>query len=232
MSFNTDECYCAPCDLYFSSLAQRTEHIQASPAHPECDYCKRRFLNKNILRNHFVYSRHHHYCASCEIEFRTPAGLRYHIEHAPVHCDDSDSEEENEEPEKHRSIPAHEWEEEMGQLKYPDEPVPCSDDDDDDDSWEAFDDYDYESAEELKDPRAEDSEDDTDSDEDADDEGDDVVSQFACPTCDKRPQSVCCAPCGHIFCSPCIVNALKHTSACPICAEPAVVEHLRKIFLA
>jgi hypothetical protein len=51
MPFNPDECYCAICDLYFSSLAQRMEHIQASTDHPECDYCKRRFLNKNILRN-------------------------------------------------------------------------------------------------------------------------------------------------------------------------------------
>lgn len=51
MPFNADECYCAICDLYFSSLEQRMEHIQESPNHPECGYCMRRFLNKNTLRN-------------------------------------------------------------------------------------------------------------------------------------------------------------------------------------
>jgi hypothetical protein len=69
-----------------------------------------------------------------------------HIEHAPVHCDDSDEEADaNDDP----SIPSQEWEEEMGQLEYPDEQPPQSDDDSDD-SWEAFDDYDFEDAEELQ----------------------------------------------------------------------------------
>ncbi|KAJ7935593.1 putative zinc-finger-containing protein, partial [Mycena leptocephala] len=217
-----DECYCAICDLYFSSIEQRMEHIQASPEHPECDYCKRRFLNKNILRNHFIYSRHHHYCASCEIEFQTPAGLRYHIEHAPVHCDDSDEEADVDDP----SIPSQEWEEELGQLEYPDEQPPQSDDDSDD-SWEAFDDYDFEDAEELQNV-----EDDDDSDDEEEDESEEVVPQFSCPICLKSPDSVCCAPCGHIFCSPCITHALKHTNACPICSENGTVEQLRKIFLA
>ena len=30
----------------------------------------------------------------CEMEFRTPAGLRCHYEKAPPHCDDSDDEAE------------------------------------------------------------------------------------------------------------------------------------------
>ncbi|KAJ7459810.1 putative zinc-finger-containing protein [Mycena latifolia] len=224
MPFNNDECYCATCDLYFSSLEQRAEHIQNTPAHPECDYCKRRFLNKNTLRNHFIYSRHHHYCASCEIEFQTPAGLRFHIEHAPVHRDDSDEEDDVEDD---PSIPSHEWEEEMGQLKYPDEP-PQSDDDSDD-SWEAFDDYDYEDAEELKNPESAAVEINYESDDEEDEE---IVPQFSCPLCHKAPNSVCCAPCGHIFCSPCITHALKHTHACPICSQTGAVEQLRKIFLA
>ncbi|KAJ7095918.1 putative zinc-finger-containing protein [Mycena belliarum] len=224
MPFNNDECYCAPCDLYFSSLEQRAEHIQATPAHPECDYCKRRFLNMNTLRNHFIYSRYHHYCASCEIEFQTPAGLRYHIEHAPVHCDDSDDEGGDEgDP----SIPPQEWEEEMGQLKYPDEP-PQSDDDSDD-SWEAFDDYDYEDAEELKEQQSATTKVDCELD---DSEGEEAVPQFSCPMCFKKPNSVCCAPCGHIFCSPCITSEITHTHTCPICSQPGGLDQLRKIFLA
>ncbi|KAJ7784615.1 hypothetical protein B0H16DRAFT_1784326 [Mycena metata] len=239
MPFNNDECYCAICDMYFSSLEQRVEHIQATPTHPECDYCKRRFLNKNILRNHFIYSRHHHYCASCEIEFQTPAGLRYHIEHAAVHCDDSDEEDEYEDARSHSpspsssrfpspsSLDAHEalsslqWEEEMGQLMYPDEPDPTSDDEDSDDSYEAFDDYDYEDAEELHPALVED---DDSADDEREDENEKIVPQFSCPLCLKAPESVCCAPC--------ITHALKYTNACPLCSEVGEVEQLRKIFLA
>ncbi|KAJ7147471.1 putative zinc-finger-containing protein [Mycena crocata] len=228
MPFNNDECYCASCDMYFSSLQQRKEHIQASREHPECDYCKRRFLNKNTLRNHFIYSRHHHYCSSCEIEFKTPSGLRYHIEHAPVHCDDSDEEDGND---CDLSIPSHEWEEVMGQLKYPDEP-PQSEDDSDD-SWEEYDDYDYEEAEELmnREDMVHSQDEDEDEEEGSDDE-EEVAPQFSCPICFKSPTSVCCAPCGHIFCSPCITHTLKSSRACPICSEICSVEQLRKIFLA
>ncbi|KAJ7044070.1 hypothetical protein C8F04DRAFT_1389476 [Mycena alexandri] len=246
MPFNNDECYCAICDMYFSSLEQRMEHIQATPTHPECDYCKRRFLNKNILRNHFLYSRHHHYCASCEIEFQTPAGLRYHIEHAAVHCDDSDEEDEDDRShspsssssrfpspssvDAHEALSSLQWQDEMGQLMYPDEPESTSDDEDSDDSYEAFDDYDYEDAEELRDPALVDNED--HADDECEDENEKIVPQFSCPLCFKAPESVCCAPCGHIFCSPCITHALKHTNACPLCSEVGEVEQLRKIFLA
>ncbi|KAJ7794141.1 putative zinc-finger-containing protein [Mycena olivaceomarginata] len=230
-ALHAEECYCAICDMYFSSLEQRAEHIQATVRHPECNYCQRRFLNKNILRNHFIYSRHHHYCASCEIEFQTPSGLRYHIEHAPVHCDDSDDEDEGEY--NPGDVSSTEWEEEMGQLAYPDEPdvVAHSDDDDSDDSWEAYDDYDYEDAEDL-DSQEEESEDEED-DEEAEDQGEEVVPQFSCPMCQgENPKSLACAPCGHLFCSPCITQALKHTNACPICSEAGTVGQLRKIFLA
>ncbi|KAJ7212159.1 putative zinc-finger-containing protein [Mycena pura] len=184
-----NECYCARCDLYFDSLAQRSDHVQATATHPECDYCKRRFLNNNTLRNHYIYSRHHHYCASCEIEYQSPAGLRYHIEHAPVHCDDSD-EEEDANDDTHIASP--EWEEEMGQLSYPDEPAQPEDSDN---SWEEYDDYDYEDAEELLDSLYEE-----DGQSDDDDSQETVVFNFFCPMCRKIPNSVCCTPCGHIFC--------------------------------
>jgi hypothetical protein len=86
-------------------------------------------------------------------------------------------------------------------------------------------------------------------DDESDDEDEEIVPQFSCPMCHKTPQSVCCAPCGHIFCSPydfvssassstaadslfrCIAHTLKQSSACPVCLEPSAVEQLRKIFL-
>ncbi|KAJ6508863.1 putative zinc-finger-containing protein [Mycena sanguinolenta] len=235
-----EECYCAICDLYFSSLEQRAEHIQESEMHPECDYCKRRYLNKNTLRNHYIYSKHHHYCASCQIEFKTPSGLRYHIEHAPVHCDDSDDEEgynneANAEHGKSGHFSLTEWEDEMGLRIYPDEcesGAHSAADDSEDDSWEAYDDYDYDDAEDLG---SSEEELENDSSEDEEEEGDDdenVVAQFSCPMCEDKPNSVACTPCGHLFCSPCITSSLKHTKACPVCSEAGAVEQLRKIFLA
>ncbi|KAJ7069835.1 putative zinc-finger-containing protein [Mycena amicta] len=215
MPFLNQECYCAICDSYFHSLEQRAAHIQESTTHPECNHCKRRFLNNNTLRNHYIYSPYHHYCASCEIEFTSSAGLRYHIEHAPVHCDDSDDEEHE---------LSHEWEEEMGQLAYPEEPAQLQDEELDN-SWEEFDDYDYEDAEELKHLDAA-----SQVEEDDDDDGD--IVQFACPICRKTSDSVCCTPCGHIFCSPCVALALKDTHACPVCSQPSSVNQLRKIFIA
>ncbi|KAJ7644089.1 hypothetical protein FB45DRAFT_287785 [Roridomyces roridus] len=229
MSYNNNDspCYCSLCDVYFHSQSERMQHIQDSPQHPECEYCMRRFLNKNILRNHFIYSRLHNYCASCEIEFQTPAGLRYHIEHAPVHCDDSDSEDDGETCDS--DIPEEEWEDEMGRLKYPDEPWEDSDLDGGDNSWEVFDAYDFESQEEIAGLSVEDEEEQQEEEEDVDEN---VVPLFSCPLCQETPQSVCCAPCGHIFCSPCITNVFKHEGACPVCSEPGQVEQLRKIFLA
>ncbi|KAF7314226.1 RING-type domain-containing protein [Mycena kentingensis (nom. inval.)] len=212
--------YCAPCDLYFPSLSQRATHIQESLAHPECTYCKRRFLNKNTLRNHYIYSRFHHYCASCEVEFASSAGLRYHLEHAPVHCDDSDDEQGLD-----GTTPAYEWEEEMGQREYPEEQVVVSNGAESDNSWEEFDDYDYEDAEELK-PTVGDEE----NEEEDDDDG--VDADFICPICCNVSESVCCPPCGHLFCSGCIAQSLKTTRACPICLAPSTVSQLRKVFIA
>ncbi|KAF7299090.1 RING-type domain-containing protein [Mycena indigotica] len=168
-------CYCAQCDLYFDSITDRAAHIQETATHPECGYCKRRFLNNNTLRNHYIYSRYHHYCAACEIEFASPGGLRYHIEFAPVHCDDSDDEKEE---------VSHEWEEEMGQRIYPEEPADAQDDDSDN-SWEDFDDYDYEDVEELEPP--------IEIEEKETEDGENT--RFVCPLCCQTPQSVCCTPC-------------------------------------
>ncbi|KAJ7254413.1 hypothetical protein B0H12DRAFT_1202347 [Mycena haematopus] len=254
MSFalNSDDCYCATCDLYFSSLEQRAEHIQESSVHPECDYCKRRYLNKNTLRNHYIYSKHHHYCASCDVEFQTPSGLRYHIEHAPVHCDDSDDEEEY-----HTHVGSHrgksgqmtltEWEDEMGLSTYPEEcESGAHSDDESDDSWEVYDDYDYEDPEDPEDlaprdevfflliwiPLQESGNESEDEEEGADDEGD-TVPQFSCPMCQTTLTRWLARRAATFFAlRACITGVFKTTHACPVCYEAGTVEQLRKIFLA
>ncbi|KAK7048312.1 RING-type domain-containing protein [Favolaschia claudopus] len=233
---NNQACYCALCDTYFPSLRERAAHIQDCALHPECDYCKRRFLNKHTRRNHYVYSKHHHYCASCEIEFDSRSALRYHIEYASVHRDDSDDEGDEDDSEYDSDFPqgtsSPEWENEMGLRMYPEEVdvVELPDDSDSDDSWEAFDDYDYEDVDDLLPQEEELEEDDDEEEEEGDEEG--LLPQFSCPMCQvQQPNSIACAPCGHMFCSSCISQALKHTHECPACAEPASVEQLRKIFL-
>ncbi|KAJ6559240.1 hypothetical protein DFH09DRAFT_1316990 [Mycena vulgaris] len=131
MPFNNDECYCAICDL-------------RRPDHPECDYCKRRYLNKNTLRNHFIYSRHHHYCA---VTYRARAGpLRLTVTRRTSVDDDP-------------SIPSQEWEEEMGQLKYPDEAAAVSQ---------------VHVEEELQDER------------ESDDEDEEIVPQFLVPNVPQK----------------------------------------------
>ncbi|KAJ6619465.1 hypothetical protein B0H10DRAFT_1162758 [Mycena sp. CBHHK59/15] len=223
---DTFDAYCARCDLYFISAEKRTEHIQSSSNHPRCEQCDRRFLNHNILRNHFTYSRYHNHCASCEIDFRTPGGLRFHIETAAVHCDDSDDEGDDESDEGFEpSRRSEEWEDEMGQLKYPDQSPEPQDNLDSDYSWEAFDDYDYEDKEDLEDPQQFEAEEASDGEDFA------ILSHFACPMCCKTPSAICCAPCGHVFCPPCITQAYELIQRCPICMETGEVGELRKIFL-
>ncbi|GLB33238.1 putative low-density lipoprotein receptor domain class A [Lyophyllum shimeji] len=152
----SNDSYCAICDLYFPSVKDRAEHVADSPTHPRCDTCARRFLNGNILRNHYVYSRFHHYCAACRVSFSTAAGLRMHVEHSAVHGDDSDDDDNDEGPSSSSSVTLVEGQEDyLGGLTYPDE---SSDDEeygdeysDGDDSWEHFDECDFEDEEDLGD---------------------------------------------------------------------------------
>ena len=93
--YYADMSYCTLCDRYFPGDEARAQHVQLSSNHPKCNTCDRRFANKNSLRNvrfllicvfialltyrylkHWVYSRRHHYCAVCERDFKTAAGLR------------------------------------------------------------------------------------------------------------------------------------------------------------
>ncbi|KII91265.1 hypothetical protein PLICRDRAFT_89594 [Plicaturopsis crispa FD-325 SS-3] len=110
-----DGSYCAICDLSFTSEAARAQHIAASAIHPFCRPCDRRFLNGNSLRSHYVLSARHHYCAVCERTFRSAAGLRMHIEYAAVHRDDSDDDSATDGDE-----PDEGWEDELGQMEFPD----------------------------------------------------------------------------------------------------------------
>ncbi|KAJ6619438.1 hypothetical protein B0H10DRAFT_2163883 [Mycena sp. CBHHK59/15] len=194
------ETYCARCDMYFISEQQRSEHVQSSSNHPRCKQCDRRFLNKKTLSamQHLTYSRYHNYCASCEIDFRSPAASALnrlqHIETAAVHCDDSDDEGEDDAELAVLSNHPEEWEDEMGELKYPET--------------------------DLQDPQQLEVKD------------VDVLRHFACPMCHKYPAAICRAPCGHIFCPPCITRAYECTDVCPICLNAGDVGQLRKIFLA
>lgn len=43
-----------------------------------------------------------------------------------------------------------------------------------------------------------------------------------CPLCLQPRTHAACAPCGHMFCWGCIVQALMHRPACPVCRAPAL----------
>ncbi|CAK5270324.1 unnamed protein product [Mycena citricolor] len=234
MSTST-ECYCAICDMYFCSIEERKMHIQRSTQHPECEYCQCRFLNKNVYRGHLVYSPHHHYCGSCDIEFKTGGGLRYHLEHAAVHRDDTDDDSDAD-GEVVECVAQLEWEDEMGQLSDsidPEEDTP-PDDSDTDSSWQEYDEYDYEDVDELAGPSREmcSTSSSSQSSEEQDSEGETRSRKFICPICSNtNPHSVACPPCGHMFCSSCIAEALQESRLCPLCCEAATDHRLRRVFV-
>ncbi|KAF8075833.1 putative zinc-finger-containing protein [Lyophyllum atratum] len=228
----SNESYCAICDLYFSSVEDRAEHVEDSADHPRCDTCKRRFLNGNNLRNHYVYSRYHHYCASCRVSFDTAAGLRMHIEHSSVHGDDSDDEDDD------LSSPtlAEGEEDEMGRLRYSDEDSDLDSESgeysDDDSSFEHFDECDFEDEEDLGDKLPYETV--TIVEEEDEEENEDGVSadEFSCPICNLPPNTVCSTTCGHLFCTPCIKMVYDIQGACPICDAEGTVEQLRKVYIS
>ncbi|KAF5383122.1 hypothetical protein D9615_005055 [Tricholomella constricta] len=225
------ESYCAICDEYFESVEDRSEHVADSPDHPRCNTCCSRFLNGNALRNHYVYSRFHHYCVSCDVSFDTAAGLRMHIEHAAVHGDDSDDEDDS----SFSSPKLVEGQEDyLGRLMYPDED---SDDEahdeysDDDDSWEHYDDCDFEDEEDLGDVVTDDIAQIMEEEEEENEDGI-PADKFACPICDLSPKTTCSTPCGHLFCGPCIRMAYDIQGSCPVCDEVGSVQQLRKLYIS
>jgi len=227
------ESYCAICDLYFPTVEHRAEHVADSPAHPRCDTCARRFLNGNILRNHYVYSRFHHYCASCRVSFETAAGLRMHIEHSAIHGDDSDDEDEDDNPSSIKLVEGQE--DYLGELAYPDENSDegYSEDSDSDDSWEHFDECDFEDEEDLGDFVPYDTVNVMEEKDYEDDNADGVsADKFACPICELRPNTVCSTSCGHLFCGPCIRMVYDIQGTCPVCDESGSVKQLRKLYIS
>ncbi|KAI1788060.1 hypothetical protein LXA43DRAFT_1097639 [Ganoderma leucocontextum] len=52
-----------------------------------------------------------------------------------------------------------------------------------------------------------------------------------CPLCLEPAIQPCVTCCGHVFCGPCINEALDAKANCPVCRLPARSKQLRKIFL-
>ncbi|KAK7684964.1 hypothetical protein QCA50_011799 [Cerrena zonata] len=113
-----------------------------------CEPCNRRFANRNSLRNHYVFSDKHHYCAACQKTFATAGGFRVHVEMAAIHRDDSDDEDE-EDDDIDDSFDG--WEDAVAEVRYPNEGeednIPASDDEDygpGDEYWDEDDETEFE----------------------------------------------------------------------------------------
>ncbi|KZT68399.1 hypothetical protein DAEQUDRAFT_757621 [Daedalea quercina L-15889] len=125
-----DALYCALCDRYFFDKASCAAHIQHSSSHPLCEPCGMRFANGHCRRQHWSDSPRHHFCAACEVEFQTAAGLRVHIEYAAVHRDDSDDEDEDDDDDDDTifgETPG--WEDDLGRRMFPEDVEHPADDD-------------------------------------------------------------------------------------------------------
>lgn len=105
-------------------------------------------MKAHSISQHYTYARHHHYCTVCNIIFNTAAGLKVHIEYAPIHGDDSDEEEDESEAGNLQDG----WEDDRGADEFPDEVSDFEGEDDVDNSWEEYDDCDFEDEEDLGDP--------------------------------------------------------------------------------
>ncbi|KAI5121707.1 hypothetical protein M0805_002100 [Coniferiporia weirii] len=55
---------------------------------------------------------------------------------------------------------------------------------------------------------------------------------YECPLCLERRRDLSNIPCGHVFCTPCIMESLGMDQHCPLCRSPAEGTDARKIFLA
>jgi len=56
-------------------------------------------------------------------------------------------------------------------------------------------------------------------------------SKYECPLCFEGDRGLCSVPCGHVFCTGCIHEALRVDKRCPLCRRSAVHGDLRRIFL-
>ncbi|KAF7975487.1 hypothetical protein HWV62_9401 [Athelia sp. TMB] len=54
-------------------------------------------------------------------------------------------------------------------------------------------------------------------------------ASLMCPMCREFPRDTTVTMCGHVFCEPCITNALSHKQKCPVCVAPTSRHDLMKI---
>lgn len=69
------------------------------------------------MRVHFVVSPFHYYCEMCDLDFRTPAGRRLHVETSPNHADEEWEAPNMDEFDIDRNIEG--WEDRAGAIIYP-----------------------------------------------------------------------------------------------------------------
>jgi E3 ubiquitin-protein ligase RFWD3 len=171
-------------------------------------------------------SPRHNWCAVCERDFRTPAGLRIHVEYAAVHRDDSDDDSDDEEIDD--SVEG--WEDELGLARFPNEQHPFGGEipDSDVDYWTDDDNEQFEEELDAYDGfapvpsslRSTESNDSPFSDEHIsehqknehhrchDSERTDSLASapspavlVSCPLCLEAPKATSATKCGHLFCT-------------------------------
>ncbi|KAL6747387.1 hypothetical protein V8C86DRAFT_2911496 [Haematococcus lacustris] len=54
---------------------------------------------------------------------------------------------------------------------------------------------------------------------------------YKCPICLDRSDNMSTTTCGHVFCSPCIADAIRIHKKCPKCRKPLTAKSVHKIFL-
>jgi hypothetical protein len=58
------------------------------------------------------------------------------------------------------------------------------------------------------------------------------TSTHKCPLCFEKRGTLCSTPCGHIFCTQCIVTALDRDPRCPLCRGVTTRAELRDVYLS
>jgi len=53
-----------------------------------------------------------------------------------------------------------------------------------------------------------------------------------CPICRHSDSDLSSVPCGHVFCTSCITEALRVDSRCPMCRQQADATDLRRVYLS
>ncbi|KZS97952.1 hypothetical protein SISNIDRAFT_449564 [Sistotremastrum niveocremeum HHB9708] len=285
--------WCEPCRRSFASPRARDQHIANSSRHPRCDECYRRFLDDDVLRQHFD-DEHRDYMTDDEDEYYQAAGLAPPFMARLMEVVDHEwgARVGSPEPAPERDAVA-EFQQELQRMQEmdwydhdeiihyahgdPDWDEEIEDEDEDDPVELMVDDYgeeqerfNFEEANyqlqlqaeaELEDARfhalglgarwvghdfvpapapphevhnrpssvlrqvfAEGS--DASSDPPAAN-----LKLPNCPLCLDNLKLTTSTACGHVFCTPCIVEALKARRECPVCRKDAAPTDLRRLFL-